>query len=131
MAPVLILYYSRHGATAQLARAIGVGVEAGGATAKIRTVPPISSDPNAEQPDDPATGPPFVTLDDLTGCSALALGSPTRFGNMAAPVKHFLDSTSGLWLNGALINKPACEFTSTSSMHGVGKKKMVQIVVQE
>ena len=129
MAPVLILYYSRHGATAQLARAIGVGVEAGGATAKIRTVPPISSDPDAEQPDDPAAGPPFVTLDDLTDCSALALGSPTRFGNMAAPVKHFLDSTSGLWLNGALINKPACVFTSTSSMHGGQESTLLSMML--
>ena len=129
MAPVLILYYSRHGGTEQLARAIGVGVEAGGVTAKIRTVPPISSDPDAEQPDDPATGPPFVTLDDLTGCSALALGSPTRFGNMAAPVKHFLDSTSGLWLNGALINKPACVFTSTSSMHGGQESTLLSMML--
>ena len=129
MAPVLILYYSRHGATEQLARAIGVGVEAGGATAKIRTVPPISSAPDAERPDDPSAGPPFVTLDDLTACSALALGSPTRFGNMAAPVKHFLDSTSGLWLNGALINKPACVFTSTSSMHGGQESTLLSMML--
>ncbi|GGF58286.1 NAD(P)H:quinone oxidoreductase [Alteromonas lipolytica] len=125
MGPVLILYYSRHGATEQLARAIAVGVEAAGATARIRTVPPVSSDPDAEQPDDPTTGPPYAILDDLTECSALALGSPTRFGNMAAPLKHFLDRTSGLWLNGALINKPACVFTSTSSMHG-GQESTLQ-----
>ncbi|MDC8831167.1 NAD(P)H:quinone oxidoreductase [Alteromonas gilva] len=118
MGPVLILYYSRHGATAQLARAISMGVEAAGHSALLRTVPPISSDPNAERPDDPSQGPPYVTLDDLRDCSALALGSPTRFGNMAAPMKHFIDSTSGLWLDGALINKPACVFTSTSSLHG-------------
>ena len=118
MGPVLILYYSRHGATEQLARAISVGVESAGLSARLRTVPPISSDPEAEQPDDPNSGPPFATLQDLTECSALALGSPTRFGNMAAPLKHFLDSTSGLWLNGELINKPACVFTSTSSLHG-------------
>ena len=129
MGPVLILYYSRHGATEQLARAIGVGVEAGGATARIRTVPAISSDPQAEQPDDPAAGPPYVTLDDLKDCSALALGSPTRFGNMAAPVKHFLDSTSGLWLNGALINKPACVFTSTSSMHGGQESTLLSMML--
>lgn len=128
MGPVLILYYSRHGATAQLARAIGVGVEAAGVTAQIRTVPPISSDPDAERPDDPHSGPPFVTHDDLRHCSALALGSPTRFGNMAAPLKHFLDSTSALWLNGALIDKPACVFTSTSSMHG-GQESTLQTMM--
>ncbi|NVK57393.1 MAG: NAD(P)H:quinone oxidoreductase [Alteromonadaceae bacterium] len=118
MGPVLILYYSRHGATAQLARAISMGVESTGHSALLRTVPPISSDPSAEVPDDPETGPPYVTLEDLRNCSALALGSPTRFGNMAAPMKHFIDTTSSLWLDGALINKPACVFTSTSSLHG-------------
>lgn len=118
MGPVLILYYSRHGATLQLARAIGVGVESCGVTAMLRTVPPITTDTSQEIPQLPDNGPPYVTLEDLKQCSGLALGSPTRFGNMAGAMKHFLDSTSSLWLDGALIDKPACVFTSSSSMHG-------------
>lgn len=116
MGPVLILYYSRHGATKKLAQAIARGVESTGVEAILRTVPPLGSDGNTA---DAATdGPPFVTHSDLETCSALALGSPTRFGNMAAPMKQFLDSTSDIWLKGALIDKPACVFTSSSSLHG-------------
>ncbi len=116
MGPVLILYYSRHGATQKLAQAIARGVESGGAEAILRTVPSLTSDGNSATM--ATDGPPFVTLSDLESCSALALGSPTRFGNMAAPMKHFLDSTSDIWLKGALIDKPACVFTSSSSLHG-------------
>ena len=116
MAPVLILYYSRHGATKKLAQAIAQGVESTGVEAILRTVPSLTTD--GDIPDTAADGPPYVTSDDLVKCSGLALGSPTRFGNMAAPLKHFLDSTSDNWLKGTLINKPACVFTSSSSLHG-------------
>lgn len=116
---VLILYYSRNGATAQLAQQIARGVaHVDGLEARLRTVPPVSTLCEATAASVPDEGAPYVTLDDLRDCSGLALGSPTRFGNMAAPLKYFLDSTSPLWLSGALIDKPACVFTSTSSMHG-------------
>jgi NAD(P)H dehydrogenase (quinone) len=116
---ILVLYYSRHGATAEMARLIARGVESVAAcTARIRTVPPVSTECEALTPDIPDSGPPYATPDDLKQCAGLALGSPTRFGNMAAPLKYFLDSTSGLWLSGALVGKPASVFTSTSSMHG-------------
>ncbi|MFS1703678.1 NAD(P)H:quinone oxidoreductase [Alteromonas sp. AMM-1] len=130
MGPVLILYYSRHGATASLARAIALGVEATGATARLRTVPPlVTIEENNAPPVEPESGPPYVTLQDLKECSALALGSPTRFGNMAAALKHFLDSTSSLWLDGALINKPACVFTSSSSMHGGQESTLLSMML--
>jgi NAD(P)H dehydrogenase (quinone) len=120
MTEVLVLYYSRHGATAELARHIVRGIESVPAvTARLRTVPPVS--PTTAEPADPGvppSGPPYATHDDLAHCDGIALGSPTRFGNMAAPLKHFLDGTSSLWLNGALDRKPAAVFTSTSSMHG-------------
>jgi len=118
VAYVLILYYSRHGATADMARQIARGVEAQGLEARLRTVPEVSPDHEASAPPVPDSGAPYATLDDLEHCAALALGSPTRFGNMAAPLKHFLDSTSGLWMKTALADKPAGVFTSTSSMHG-------------
>ncbi len=129
MAPILILYYSRHGATRQLADAIAKGVELAGATAMVRTVPSLHE--ATGEPDDstPEKGPPHVTTKDLETCSALALGSPTRFGNMAAPVKHFLDSTSQQWLQGALIDKPACVFTSTSSMHGGQETTLLSMMI--
>ncbi|MBL4783656.1 MAG: NAD(P)H:quinone oxidoreductase [Porticoccaceae bacterium] len=116
---VLVLYYSRHGATAQMASLIARGVEEiVGVQAKIRTVPAISTVCEATEEDIPADGALYASLDDLKNCSGLVLGSPTRFGNMAAPLKYFLDGTSNLWLSGALIGKPAAVFTSTSSMHG-------------
>ncbi|GGW95890.1 NAD(P)H:quinone oxidoreductase [Alteromonas halophila] len=117
MLPVLILYYSRHGSTKKLAQAIATGVESTGTEACLRTVPALTQEGQAN-PGQDSHGAPFITQHDINHCSALALGSPTRFGNMAAPLKHFLDSTSDTWLKGALINKPACVFTSTSSMHG-------------
>ena len=119
MIDILVLYYSRHGSTEALARHIAQGIESvSSCNAVVRTVPAVSA--NTEQIEDeiPASGPPFATLEDLEQCAGLALGSPTRFGNMAAPMKYFLDGTTPLWLNGALIDKPACVFTSTSSMHG-------------
>jgi NAD(P)H dehydrogenase (quinone) len=115
---ILVLYYSRHGATAEMARQIARGVELGGLEARLRSVPAVSSECEAVAPDIPAEGAPYATLDDLRHCAGLALGSPTRFGNMAAPLKYFLDGTSSLWLTGELVGKPAAVFTSTASLHG-------------
>jgi NAD(P)H dehydrogenase (quinone) len=119
MKEILVLYYSRYGATAEMAQRIALGIESvPDCQARIRTVPPVSAVCEAIEDVIPDTGPPYATLDDLRECAGLALGSPTRFGNMAAPLKYFLDSTSSLWLAGALIGKPAAVFTSTSSLHG-------------
>ena len=115
---ILVLYYSRKGRTGELARFAARGVEAAGAEAIVRTVPPVSSTTEAVDAPIPESGPPFVSVAELAGCDGLLLGSPTRFGNMAAPLKYFLDSTSTLWLEGALVDKPAGLFTSTGSMHG-------------
>jgi NAD(P)H dehydrogenase (quinone) len=116
---ILILYYSRGGATRELADAIALGVErVPGAVARLRTVPAISAVTEATAPAIPDDGPPYVELADLADCDALALGSPTRFGNMAAPLKHFIDGTTSAWLAGTLTGKPAAVFTSTGSMHG-------------
>lgn len=119
MTRVLVVYYSRNGSTAALAQQVarGVGTVAG-AEAVLRTVPPVSPATEATLPSVPDHGAPYASLDDLRDCDALALGSPTRFGNMAAPLKHFLDGTSELWLDGTLSGKPAGAFTSTSTMHG-------------
>ena len=118
MSYILVLYYSRYGATAEMARQVARGAEAGGMDARLRTVPGVSTVCEAVEDSIPATGAPYAELDDLRHCAALALGSPTRFGNMAAAMKYFLDGTSGLWLAGALAGKPAGVFTSTSSLHG-------------
>jgi NAD(P)H dehydrogenase (quinone) len=115
---VLVLYYSRGGRTAALARQAARGVESAGAVARLRTVPPVSATTVVPTAPVPADGPPYVELEDLLETDGLLLGSPTRFGNMAAPLKHFLDSTSELWLSGGLVDKPAGVFTSTSSAHG-------------
>ena len=116
---ILILYYSRSGAVAKLAQQIARGVAfMDGMDARLRTVPPVSANCEAVEPAIPDVGAPYATLEDLRGCSGLALGSPTRFGNMAAPMKYFLDNTSALWLSGALVDKPACVFSSSASMHG-------------
>ncbi len=117
-ARILILYYSRKGRTADLARFAARGVEAAGAEAVLRTVPPISATTEAVDAPIPDAGPPFASLSELADCDGLLLGSPTRFGNMAAPLKYFLDSTSQLWLKGTLVDKPAGLFTSSSSLHG-------------
>lgn len=119
MKEILVLYYSRNGSTALMARAIARGVESvAGCAARLRTVPAISAATEATLPPVPQSGPPYCELDDLKDCAGLVLGSPTRFGNMAAPLKYFLDATSGLWLSGALVGKPAAVFTSTGSLHG-------------
>ena len=115
---VLVLYYSRHGATAEMARHIARGIELGGIEARIRTVPAVSAETEAVAAAVPESGAVYATHDDLKNCAALAMGSPTRFGNMAAAMKYFLDGSINLWLTGALCGKPASVFTSTSSMHG-------------
>ena len=127
---ILVLYYSRTGAVAQLANYVARGVESvQGLEARIRTVPAVSSVCEAIEPPVPESGAPYVTLDDLKYCSGLALGSPTRFGNMAAPLKYFLDSTSALWLEGTLINKPAGVFSSSSSMHGGQESTLLSMML--
>ncbi len=119
MTEILVLFYSRTGATRKLAQLIAQGIDATpGAEARLRCVPPVSPVDEATTPPQPVEGPPYVELRDLEECAGLALGSPTRFGNMAAPLKYFLDSTGVQWLSGALSGKPACVFTSTGSMHG-------------
>jgi NAD(P)H dehydrogenase (quinone) len=119
MAEILVLYYSRSGATAELARQVCRGVESvPGASARLRTVPAVSAASEAPAQPVPATGAPYATLDDLKDTDGLLLGSPTRFGNMAAPLKYFLDGTATLWISGALSGKPAGVFTSTQTMHG-------------
>lgn len=116
---VLILYYSRHGSIAAMAQQIARGVESIAQTeARLRTVAPVSEVCEAIAPSIPDSGAPYVSLEDLKTCDALALGSPGRFGNMAAPLKYFLEKTSSLWLSGSLVGKPAGVFTSTSSLHG-------------
>jgi NAD(P)H dehydrogenase (quinone) len=119
MIDILVLYYSRYGATRELALALARGIDSvPGAQARIRTVPAVSTVCEATQPEIPAEGPPYAELRDLEECEGLALGSPTRFGNMAAALKYFLDGTATQWLSGALTGKPACVFTSTTSLHG-------------
>jgi NAD(P)H dehydrogenase (quinone) len=119
MNDILVLYYSRTGAVKQMAQQVARGIDAvPGASARIRTVPAVSAVCEAVEPAIPDSGAPYAALRDLEECIGLALGSPTRFGNMAAPLKYFLDSTSGLWLRGALSGKPAAVFTSTGTLHG-------------
>ena len=115
---VLVLYYSRNGHVKMLAEQIAQGVEMAGVEARIRTVPSVSTVCESTEQSIPESGDIYCTEDDLANCSGLLIGSPTRFGNMAAPLKYFLDGTGGLWASGALIGKPAGVFTSTSSMHG-------------
>ena len=119
MSDVLVLYYSRGGSVAALARQIARGVESvPGMAARLRTVPPMAAATAVASPPIPDDGAPYVTRQDLAECAALALGSPTRFGNMAAPLKHFLDTTGAEWASGTLVGKPAGVFTSSASMHG-------------
>ena len=116
---VLVIYFSRGGSCATLANAIVRGIESvEGIEARLRTVPPVSTVCESVEKPVPDSGAPYATLDDLKFCSGLALGGPTRFGNMPSALKYFIDSTSGLWLQGALVGKPAALFTSTASMHG-------------
>ena len=119
MNEILVLYYSRYGATAEMAQLIAQGVESvPDCEARIRTVPPVSTVCEKSEDSIPEDGPVYASINDLEECAGLAMGSPTRFGNMAAPLKYFIDSTSSLWLGGGLVGKPAAVFTSTSSMHG-------------
>jgi len=130
MTEILVLYFSRHGATEALAREACNGVDAvEGAASRLRTVPTVSPDWQATEPPVPVEGPPYATNDDLVECDGLLLGSPTRFGNMAAALKYFLDGTSGLWLSGGLAGKPAGLFTSTSSLHGGQETTLVSMAL--
>lgn len=127
---ILVLYYSRTGQTAELAAQIARGVSrVQGMDARIRTVPSVSPDTEASLPAVPDDGAPFASKDDLANCAGLAIGSPTRFGNMAAPLKYFLDSTGDLWLNGTLSGKPAGAFTSTGSLHGGQESTLLTMMV--
>ena len=130
MSEILVLYYSRSGATAELARHIARGVESvAGTVAKLRTVPPVSAENDRPVKALPDTGAPWATLDDLRSCDGLVMGSPTRFGNMAAPLKYFLDGTTPQWMSGALSGKPACVFTSTSSLHGGQESTLLSMML--
>jgi NAD(P)H dehydrogenase (quinone) len=127
---ILVLYYSRHGATRKLAELIAQGVESvAGCDARLRTVPAVSTVAEATEPDVPKEGAPYVELRDLEQCAGLAIGSPTRFGNMAAPMKYFWDGTSSQWLSGTLSGKPACVFTSTGSLHGGQESTLLSMMI--
>lgn len=130
MTEILILYYSQGGAVRDMAQQIARGVESvPGARARLRTVPKVSANCEATEPEIPPSGAPYATMQDLEECAGLALGSPTRFGNMAAPMKYFLDGSSGLWLKGALIGKPAAVFTSSGSMHGGNEMTLMTMMI--
>lgn len=130
MPEILVLYYSQGGAVRELARLIARGIESvDGVQARIRTVPKVSASCEATEPDIPTSGAPYAELNDLEECIGLALGSPTRFGNMAAAMKYFLDGTSSLWLKGTLVGKPAAVFTSTGSMHGGNESTLLTMML--
>ena len=130
MNEILVLYYSQGGAVREMAQLIARGVESvSSAKARIRTVPKVSANCEATEPDIPAKGDPYCELQDLQECIGIALGSPTRFGNMAAPMKYFLDGTTALWLKGSLVGKPAAVFTSTGSMHGGNETTLLSMML--
>lgn len=130
MSRILVLFYSRHGATAEMAQLVARGVEkVSGMSAMIRTVPEVSSICEATESSIPSEGAPYVSSDDLANCSGLLLGSPTRFGNMAAPMKHFIDTTSASWMAGHLSGKPAGVFTSVSSLHGGHESTLISMMI--
>ena len=130
MTEILVLYYSRYGNVAEMARYVGRGVETvKSCRALIRTVPPVSTVTEAVADSIAAEGPPFATKDDLVRCAGIALGSPTRFGNMAAPLKYFLDGTGDIWLSNSLAGKPAAVFTSTSSLHGGQESTLLSMML--
>jgi len=130
MAGILVLYYSRHGAVEAMARHLARGIESvAGAQARLRTVPPVAAVHDPEASSIPSHGAPYATLEDLRECDGLALGSPARFGNMAAPLKYFLETTSALWVSGALAGKPAAVFTSSSSMHGGQESTLLSMMI--
>jgi len=126
---ILVLYYSRTGGVANLARQVARGVETAGMEARLRTVAPVSANFEATAPPVPEQGAPYATLADLAGCAGLALGSPTRFGNMAAPLKYFLDQSSDLWMSGALIGRPAGLFTASGSLHGGQESTLLSMML--
>ncbi|MSQ64565.1 MAG: NAD(P)H:quinone oxidoreductase [Betaproteobacteria bacterium] len=130
MVEILVLYYSAGGSVRRMAELIAEGIErVPGAQARLRTVPKVSSGFDGEVSSIPEKGPPYCENRDLEECAGLAIGSPTRFGNMAAPLKAFLDGTSPLWLSGALAGKPACVFTSTASMHGGQESTLLSMML--
>jgi len=130
MPEILILYYSRHGAVQGMAQQIARGVETvPGMQARLRSVPPVAPAFDPDAGSIPASGAPYATTEDLRDCAGLALGSPTRFGNMAAPLKHFLDTTGALWVSGALAGKPAAVFTSTSTQHGGQESTLLSMML--
>jgi NAD(P)H dehydrogenase (quinone) len=130
MNDILVLYYSHHGAVRDMAQSVARGIDrVAGARARVRTVPRVSTVCEASEDSVPAEGAPYVELRDLEECAGLALGSPTRFGNMAAPLKYFLDGTSEVWLRGALAGKPAAVFTSTSTMHGGQESTLLSMML--
>ena len=127
---LLVLYYSRHGATRKMADLICQGIDSvPGCEARLRTVPAVSTVTEASAPGIPTQGPPYVELADLRECDGLALGSPTRFGNMASAMKYFWDGTSAEWLSGTLAGKPACVFTSTGSLHGGQESTLLSMML--
>jgi NAD(P)H dehydrogenase (quinone) len=126
---VLVLYYSKHGLTKKIAESIVKGVESEGVEALLRTVPEVSTNIDESILAVPENGAPYVTLEELANCDGLALGSPTHFGNMSGAMKHFWDTTSGLWLKGSLIDKPACAFTSSSSLHGGQETTLISMMM--
>lgn len=129
MSEILVLYYSRTGKVAQLARLVARGVEEAGLVARLRSVPPVAFVTEVAQPPEPEQGAPYATHEDLHACAGLVLGSPTRFGNMAAPLKHFIDSTAAEWASGTLVGKPAGVFTSTSTMHGGQESTLLSMML--
>lgn len=130
MAYILVLYYSRHGSVKQMAQYIARGVESvHQMEARIRTVPNVSPHTEASESAVPESGAPYATLEDLKNCAGLALGSPTRFGNMAAPMKYFIDQTTSLWVAGSLVDKPAMVFSSTASLHGGQESTLLSMMV--
>lgn len=129
MTEILVLYYSHYGATREMAQLIARGVEQTGAAARLRTVPRVSTVAEAVEPAIPDDGAPYAELRDLEECAGLALGSPTRFGNMAAPMKYFWDGTANLWLKGSLAGKPAAVFTSTASLHGGQETTLISMML--
>ncbi len=130
MSDILVLYYSQGGSVAEMALRIARGIDSvPDARARVRTVPKVSANCESTEPDIPANGPPYVESRDLEECIGLAIGSPTRYGNMAASMKYFLDGTTGLWLGGALIGKPAAVFTSSGSMHGGNESTLLSMML--
>ncbi|GAB2995224.1 NAD(P)H dehydrogenase (quinone) [Arenimonas maotaiensis] len=129
MTEILVLYYSRNGSVEKLANHIARGIEQAGCVARLRTVPPVSPNHEASAPAVPDEGAPYVSKRDLAECAGIVLGSPTRFGNMAAPMKYFLDSTGAEWASGALAGKPAAVFTSTSTQHGGQESTLLSMLL--